>query len=159
LIARIEMSIALISHPDCLLHEAGYEHPERPDRIRVIEEALLNSSLSSILHSYQAPLASKEQLLLVHDKHYVDRILNLPLTNGFIELDPDTYINRYSVQAALRAAGAAIYAVDLVMSHEVNIAFCNIRPPGHHAERIKQWDFVFLITWLLALPTHCLTIN
>jgi acetoin utilization deacetylase AcuC-like enzyme len=127
------MSIAIITHPDCLLHDMGHLLPEVPDRVRVIEEALLGSGLEGSLKNVLAPLATREQLLRAHNAEYIDTIIQSVPTSGFYSLDPDTYMNPYSLQAALRAAGALVRAVDLVMAGDVSAAFCNVRPPGHHA--------------------------
>lgn len=135
------MKIALISHSDCLLHEAGYSHPEQPARLRVIDQAITDAELIKNVQSYNASLATKDQLLRVHDAQYINEIFELSPQHGVIELDPDTFMNQYSLQAALRAAGANIQAVDLVLSGEARVAFCNVRPPGHHAERSKAMGF------------------
>lgn len=137
------MTVALISHPDCLLHEMGYGHPEQPDRLRAIESELIRSGLDAKLKHYEATRATREQLVRVHDAHYVEQIFQLAPTDGVVPLDPDTWMNAHTLNAALRAAGAAVLAVDLVMKQEVNSAFCNIRPPGHHAERRRAMGFCF----------------
>lgn len=137
------MSIALISHADCLLHDAGIHHPERPARIKVIEEACKHYPFKTNIEFYEAPLATREQLLQVHDQNYVDWIFSIAPKKGEIEIDPDTVMNPYSLSAALHAAGAVVYAVDLVMQEKVKVAFCNIRPPGHHAEKEKAMGFCF----------------
>jgi len=77
----------------------------------------------------------------VHDADYIDSIFAASPGQGLIELDGDTLMNPYTLQAALRAAGAAVMAVDKVMAGEVENAFCNIRPPGHHAERARAMGF------------------
>lgn len=137
------MTVAFISHPDCLLHEMGDFHPEQPARIQAIHDALVKSELMNVLKPYSAPLATRAQLIRVHDEKYVNTIFaNAPKT-GSIALDPDTSMNPHTLQAALRAAGAAILAVDLVMTTKVTSAFCNVRPPGHHAEKDKAMGFCF----------------
>jgi acetoin utilization deacetylase AcuC-like enzyme len=136
------MTIALISHPDCLLHDISKYHPEQPARLRVIHDELFREGLiNSILKEYSAQLVTREQLLRVHDGKYIDSIFAISPEKGLISLDPDTWMNPYTLQAALRAAGAAILGVDLVMSNEVGQAFCNVRPPGHHAEKAKAMGF------------------
>jgi acetoin utilization deacetylase AcuC-like enzyme len=135
------MTLALISHPDCLSHVMGSEHPERPERLQVIQHELMNSDISSELKSYLAPLATYNQLARVHDKNYIDSIFQRAPKMGLISLDPDTFMNPFTLPAALRAAGANILAVDLVMSGKEKVAFCNVRPPGHHAEHAKAMGF------------------
>lgn len=138
-----DMTIALISHPDCLLHEAGEQHPERPARVKVIQAALEQYSFTTPVTFHLAPLASREQLISVHDENYVDWIIAHSPQHGYMQIDMDTSMNAYSLDAAKRAAGAVIYAVDLVMSGDVKAAFCNIRPPGHHAEYDRAMGFCF----------------
>ncbi|QBR83044.1 hypothetical protein E3983_00940 [Legionella israelensis] len=135
------MTIAFISHPDCLLHNMGNYHPESPERLKVIDEAIDKSPLAAQIKRYQAPLATKEQLLCVHDERYVNFVFQSSPKEGSVVLDPDVVMNPSSLQAALRAAGAAVYAVELVMNEEAELAFCNVRPPGHHAERNKAMGF------------------
>ncbi|MEB3330827.1 MAG: histone deacetylase family protein, partial [Candidatus Sericytochromatia bacterium] len=132
---------ALVSHPDMFLHEMGPHHPEAPGRLAAIEERLRVSGLMDFLRCYEAPLASDEQLCRIHDPAYVARIRAAAPNRGYVQLDPDTSMNRHSLAAALRAAGAVIRATDLVLSGEVRTAFCNVRPPGHHAERNRAMGF------------------
>src|SRR5579871_2242599 len=100
------MTIALISHPDCLLHDAGEGHPERPDRVKVIQDAFKQYHFKKPAKFYEAPLATRDQLLSVHDKDYVDWIISIAPKEGWIAIDADTILNPYSLQAAMRAAGA-----------------------------------------------------
>lgn len=137
------MTTALISHPDCLLHDMGEFHVERPLRVLAIQSELARTGLDKELKPYLAPVATVEQLARVHDPAYIEALFRVAPKSGLIALDPDTLMNPHSLQAALRAAGAAILAVDLVMSSEVNSAFCNVRPPGHHAEHDKAMGFCF----------------
>ncbi|MFW2571190.1 histone deacetylase family protein [Legionella sp. 29fVS95] len=137
------MSVAFISHPNCLLHNMGTTHPEQPARLQVIEDELIRCGLSEHLNYYQAPLATKDQLQLVHDPDYIEFIFNISPQKGLIPLDPDVWMNPHSLIAALHAAGAAVYGVDLVMKGDTKAAFCNVRPPGHHAERNKAMGFCF----------------
>lgn len=137
------MSIAFISHPDCLLHNMGDYHPEQPARLQAIENELIRTELDNHLKHYEAPLATREQLLRVHDADYVDFIFQASPLKGLVPLDPDVWMNPYSLTAALRAAGAVILGVELVVKKEMDAAFCNIRPPGHHAERDKAMGFCF----------------
>jgi acetoin utilization deacetylase AcuC-like enzyme len=137
------MSVAVISHPDCLLHDMGFSHPEQPARILAIEQALVRTGLDKILKKYDAPFVTREQLLRVHSEKYINYIFNSAPNTGLFPLDADTWMNPYTLAAAQRAAGALVHAVDLVMSKEVSSAFCNIRPPGHHAERTRAMGFCF----------------
>jgi len=135
------MQTAYISHPLCLKHDMGAHHPESPARIHAIEDQLIASGLLHYLQHHDAPEATREQLLRVHDEAYIDSIeSNVPL-QGIVHLDGDTALNPFSYQAALRAAGAVVLGVDLVMNGQVENAFCNVRPPGHHAERARAMGF------------------
>ena len=137
------MQTAYITHPLCLKHDMGAHHPECPARIHAIEDQLIASGLFGYLKHYEAPEATREQLERVHDADYIDSIFAASPGQGLIELDGDTLMNPYTLKAALRAAGAAVMAVDKVMAGEVENAFCNIRPPGHHAERARAMGFCF----------------
>jgi len=119
----------------------GTHHPECPARLHAIEDQLIASGLFGYLQHHQAPEASREQLLRVHTADYLDRIIAAAPQQGLVALDGDTLMNPFSYPAALRAAGAVVMGVDLVLAGEVENAFCNIRPPGHHAERSKAMGF------------------
>jgi len=99
------MTIAFISHPDCLLHDMGPFHPEQPARVTAIENAIKASSLKNLIKEYLAPLVTREQLLRAHSSNYVDSIYKSSPKEGLIALDPDTWMNPFSLTAALRAAG------------------------------------------------------
>jgi acetoin utilization deacetylase AcuC-like enzyme len=79
----------------------------------------------------------------VHTAEHVDRIFAAVPKAGICHLDPDTAMNPFSLRAALRAAGAVVYAVDLVLGGTTKTAFCSVRPPGHHAERERAMGFCF----------------
>lgn len=135
------MTISLISHPDCALHEMGEHHPECPERLGSIQNQLITSGLDYVLLHHEAPLATREQLCRVHDADYVEQIFQKAPEYDRAWLDPDTSMNPHSLSAALHAAGAAVQAVDLVMSDQSSAAFCNVRPPGHHAEHNAAMGF------------------
>ena len=138
------MTTAIISHPDCLLHDMGHGHPECPQRLSAIEDQLIASGLDMLLQHIDTPLAKREDLLLAHDADYVDSIFRAaPEPGNHAWVDPDTTMNEHTLNAALRAAGAAKLAVDLVMTSRASNVFCNIRPPGHHAERGRAMGFCF----------------
>ena len=135
------MPIAIISHPDCGLHDMGSGHPEQPARLSAIFDRLIASGLEMIVRQIDAPLATREQLERVHEPHYVQSVFDQAPTEGVIMLDPDTAMGPHTLAAALRAAGAVVHAVDLVMNREFQAVFCAVRPPGHHAERNRAMGF------------------
>jgi acetoin utilization deacetylase AcuC-like enzyme len=136
------MQTAYISHPLSLKHDMGAHHPECPARIHAIEDQLIAAGLLDYLQRHEAPAATREQLLRVHDADYLDSIASSAPQQGIVYLDDgDTAMNPFSYQAALHAAGAVVLGVDLVMARRVENAFCNIRPPGHHAERARAMGF------------------
>ena len=135
------MDTAYIGHPDCLLHDMGAHHPECPARLRAVDDQLIASGLINYLRHEEAPKAQRRHLERVHDAHYLDAIAAKSPTRGIVHLDPDTAMNAHTLDAAMRAAGAAIHATDLVIGNVVRRAFCNVRPPGHHAERSRAMGF------------------
>lgn len=133
--------LGFVSHSDCLLHDAGNGHPESAERIYTIQNHLIVSNLEFVLHHYDAALATRDQLVAVHNADYVDNILSQRVESGYVQLDGDTTMSPGTLQAALRAAGAGVTAVDLVMEGKANPVFCAVRPPGHHAERGRAMGF------------------
>lgn len=128
------MSVLLLTHRACLLHEPGEHHPECPDRLRAVLRGLDAEEFADLIRD-EAPQATLEQLRRVHPAHYVDAILAVrPEPGETLALDGDTIMSHGSAEAALRAAGAGVAAVDAVCRGEVRRAFCAVRPPGHHAE-------------------------
>lgn len=127
------MRTAYITHASCRKHNMGAEHPECPQRLNAINDQLIASGILDHLIHYDAPAATAEQLARVHEQGYVDWILSQQLEDELVCLDGDTTMNRFTLNAALHAAGSVACAVDLVMSGEVENAFCCVRPPGHHA--------------------------
>ncbi|MBX3630244.1 MAG: histone deacetylase family protein [Nitrosomonas sp.] len=134
-------TIAYISHSECLEHSMGPYHPECPQRITVIQEALEAADIFTKLQYYDAPLVCDRQLSRIHPPEYIAAIRSTAPQSGLQFLDPDTAMNPYTLNAALRAAGAVVRAVDLIMAYEANNVFCAVRPPGHHAESSRAMGF------------------
>lgn len=126
------MTIALYTHQDMFDHRPGEQHPERPERLRAVADALSDADLD--LAPQDAPLVEEADLLRVHGAAYVEAIVRSAPTSGRLELDPDTYMSAGSLTAARRAAGAVVQAVRDVAAGKAERAFCAVRPPGHHAE-------------------------
>ena len=119
----------------------GAHHPEQPARLTAIDDQLIASGIGQHVQRYEAPLATEEQLARVHPLKYVRAIHEIAPSAGTVHLDPDTAMNPWTLKAALRAAGAAVMATDLVLKGEVKTAFCPVRPPGHHACRTRAMGF------------------
>ena len=135
------MSTAYISHPDFMKHEMGRHHPECPERIAAIEDQLIQSRLDAHLKRIDPPLASEADITRVHSEDHLAFVKSKAPSSGYAMIDGDTIMNPATWTVSLRAAGAAIAAVDAVMQGEVNNAFCAIRPPGHHAEPHRSMGF------------------
>jgi acetoin utilization deacetylase AcuC-like enzyme len=121
----------------------GPDHPECPERLGAIQDMLLLRGLLDYMNTYDAPLATEAQLGRAHAINYVHELMEASPKEGYHKVDPDTDMNPFTVRAALRAAGAAVQATDLVISGQVPTAFCSVRPPGHHAERSAAMGFCF----------------
>lgn len=137
----MKLSTAYISHPDCLKHEMELGHPECPQRLAVIAAQLQACGLLEQLECHEAPLATFAQLVRVHAAGYIESVHKASPASGLVHLDPDTAMNPYSLNAALRAAGAVVLATELVLTDQVDNAFCAVRPPGHHAESARAMGF------------------
>ena len=134
------MTTLLLSHPDCAEHLVPAGHPERPERLAAIEEALAEARFAKLKRE-EAPSGATDHARLAHAPDYVDFIESSRPRQSFARLDPDTSMSPGSWDAALRGVGAAIRAVDAVLAGEADNAFCAIRPPGHHAETRRAMGF------------------
>ena len=134
------MTTALITHPACLEHVMPSRHPESPDRLRAVLVALDAPEFAPLLR-VEAPLVTLAQVAAAHAPGFAESILAMIPQSDFAYIDGDTPVSPGSGEAALRAAGAVVKAVDLVMRGDVCNAFCAVRPPGHHAERDQAMGF------------------
>ncbi|WP_266159032.1 histone deacetylase family protein [Dyella silvatica] len=132
--------LRLYTHPACLQHDPGPGQAESPARLRAVLQALDHDRFAAI-DRVEAPRASREQLLRVHDAAYVERLLSSAPASGTLRLDEDTLMSPASAEAALRAAGAVVAAVDAVIAGRDGHAFCAVRPPGHHATADQAMGF------------------
>jgi acetoin utilization deacetylase AcuC-like enzyme len=139
--ARGARTVAWISHPSCARHFSGEGHPESPQRLQAIEDRLRALGLLDSMRRVEAPAASEAQLLRVHTREHVERVLRADLSRGPVQHDPDTLQGEHGAQAALHAAGAGIKGVELALAGAAELAFCAVRPPGHHAERARAMGF------------------
>lgn len=154
--ARYIKPMLLYTHPSMLMHEPPPGHAEHAGRLQAVLEALSAFDLDR----REAPYAARDAIARVHPLRYIDALEPaFEETRGArVRLDPDTYISAGSREAVYRAAGACVAAVDAVMAGEDEMAFCAVRPPGHHAEPISPMGFCLFnnvaIGALHALDAH-----
>jgi acetoin utilization deacetylase AcuC-like enzyme len=127
-----------LHHPASLEHDTR-GHPEQPARIPAIERALAEREWIGYEREL-APAVEVAQLQAVHPKQYVEAIERFCAAGGGM-LDVDTVASRGSYDAALHSAGGAVRAVDALLGGEAEVAFCGLRPPGHHAEPSRAMGF------------------
>ena len=132
-------TLSVITHDAFALHPVPMGHPERPDRIRHVWQALDEDFHD--LPRFEAPEASAEAIARVHGDYYLDLIAEQEPAEGMISLDPDTHMGKGTLEASQRAAGGAVMAVDQVMTGQADRVFLAARPPGHHAEPHKPMGF------------------
>jgi len=135
------MSTIIIQHDDCLRHNPGPGHPESPQRVKAAM-----SGLDGIrgLQRLPAPLATIDQITRVHPEEFWAGLQADEPDEGHFAIDPDTLMNKGSIDAALRASGAICFAVDQILADKALRAFCVVRPPGHHSEPDKAMGFCLL---------------
>ena len=130
----------LYTHPDCLGHNPGEGHPERPARLTAILEALNDADFAA-LDRREAPPAALADIERVHPGGFAEALLAAVPVRGLAAIDGDTVMSPGSGKAALCAAGAVVAAVDAVCGGAAKTAFCAVRPPGHHAEPERAMGF------------------
>ena len=134
------MTTLYLTHPAALLHETPAGHPERADRLRAVERALEAERFACLVRE-QAPMAEMEAVTRVHPESYARALQQAAPREGLVQVDGDTTMSPGSLEAALRAVGAATLAVDEVMAARAANAFSAMRPPGHHAEVAQAMGF------------------
>lgn len=133
------MSTVIVTHPACLNHVTPPGHPEQVARLEYILDALAPLGLETV----KAPLVADDDLLRIHPQSHIDLIRDNAPEDGWVSLDGDTHMSPGTLEAALRCAGGAVRAVDMVMTGEATNAFVAMRPPGHHCEREVPMGFCF----------------
>jgi acetoin utilization deacetylase AcuC-like enzyme len=150
------MPVAIYTHAACLAHDTGPGHAERPARLVAVTEAL-RAALPGMLDWREAPRASRGDLLRVHAASLLHSVLETRPAQP-VMLDPDTALSPGSAEAALRAAGAAVTAVDAVFNGNIVRAFCAVRPPGHHATSDTAMGFC-LFNNIAVAAAHALAMH
>jgi acetoin utilization deacetylase AcuC-like enzyme len=130
-----------LAHASSYRHDTG-PHPENASRLQAIEAALGGADGLKLEH-LDAPAATREQLERVHTAEHIDAIESFAAAGGGM-IDLDTTASAGSFEAALHAAGGAVAAVDRLCDGGATVAFCGLRPPGHHAERDRAMGFCLL---------------
>ena len=134
------MTTAFITHADCLNHIMPQGHPERAARLESILHTMTGPQFDALLR-VDAPLGTAEHILLAHPPEHLAAIKAAAPVHGSRALDADTHMSEGTLQAAYRAVGGNVRAVDMVLGGEATNAFCAMRPPGHHAEATIPMGF------------------
>ena len=145
----------LYTHATCLEHNPGAGHPECPERLHAVLQALAHDRFAA-LDRIEAPRATREQLALAHASSQIDAVFAAAPSEGLHYLDADTGMSPASLDAALHAAGALIAAIDAVIDGKDTRAFCAVRPPGHHATAATAMGFCLFNNVAIA-AAHALT--
>ena len=133
------MSTLFVSHSDCLNHVTPSGHPEQVARLQFIIDAVEDLNLGRL----DAPLAEDAHILSAHPERYLEHLKTLSPSRGSVAVDADTHMSAGSLNAAYRAVGGVIEAVDQVIQGASQNAFVAVRPPGHHAETATTMGFCF----------------
>ncbi len=134
------MTTALFFHDSFLRHDTGPFHPENPQRLTAILNGLKKTGLWEKLKHVSPEPAKEEDILLCHPKKHLEFIQECS-RRGSYQIDPDTHVSEHSYEAAMRAAGAAVEAVNGILDGAFTNAFAAVRPPGHHATPDRAMGF------------------
>jgi len=137
------VTVLYTTHPQFLDHLTGHGHPERPDRLRAVAEGIAAAGVDDALVAFEPRPATAAEVAAVHPEPFLERLADFTLSGGG-HLDPDTVAVPASYAAALLAAGAGLEAVARLDAGEGDVAFCAVRPPGHHATRNRSMGFCLL---------------
>lgn len=139
----------LFYHEAALAHRTPHGHPERPERMQAVQEALATEAFAGLDRRAPEP-ATLEQVMLAHPEEWVRAIVEAAPKEGLVHLDSDTVLSPGTIDCVLRGVGAAVQGVDLVMTGAAKTVFSAMRPPGHHAERTKAMGFCVFNTVAVA---------
>jgi acetoin utilization deacetylase AcuC-like enzyme len=130
----------LFSHEAARAHRTPHGHPERPERMQAVQDALAPEAFASLDRRSPEP-ASLETVALAHPEEWVRAMVKAAPAEGLVHVDSDTVLSPGTIDCVLRGVGAAVAGVDAVMAREARNAFSAMRPPGHHAERTRAMGF------------------
>jgi len=136
------MSTLLLTHPAFLDHLTPPGHPERPDRLRAINQVLSEERFNPLVRG-EAPEGDLDSVALCHGEHYIGELRHVAPTSGLVYLDGDTSMSPGTWEAVMRGVGGAVAATDAIMTGQHSNAFVAVRPPGHHAEKSAPMGFCF----------------
>jgi acetoin utilization deacetylase AcuC-like enzyme len=129
--------------PAADMHDTGWGHPERAERLRAVEAGTQDPLLEGAVARTPARPATRHELVRVHTAGYIDALRDFIAADGG-DIDPDTHVSTGSWDAALLAAGAGLTAIESLDRGEASSAFVAVRPPGHHATQSAAMGFCLL---------------